>query len=166
MAFSVAGCADAVPPSQDARVADYPMLADGNPDMTPVADCLRERGYPVSYTAAPGEGINVEGGLPESVFEDCVALVAPPEPEPLNEDEMRGYFEALVESGDCLRRLDLALAISEPPSFEVWRERYLGVQSGEIWTPYLDVMMQLNDAEEAEATAACPEPRTAQLFGG
>ena len=52
-----------------------------------------------------------------------------------------------------------------PPSFEAWRGRFLGVQSGEIWTPCLDGL-ELDGAEEAEATAVCLEPRTAQLFGG
>lgn len=153
VALGVAGCSVSVdsPDGNPRAQADY---AQAYADWAQAyVDCARRFGTDAfvneagSIVSAVAEGRPQRDGLDAECLEE---VGEPPSAPPATKVFLSGYYQLLVEQGECLR--SKGFDVGDPPTQETWVENY----SGDSWDPVSDVLRAGGDV--FEALRACPQP--------
>lgn len=107
-----------------------------------------------SFSYEPGPGMSrAEMGEIEA---GCREDLGPAPKPPTDAATARKYYDAYLETADCLE--DLGYAVTEPPSLEVFTDQF-AEGTGGFWDPFDGVYEQFPSAKaEDEAVQECTRP--------
>jgi hypothetical protein len=121
--------------------------------------CLEDKGYTTGDDPLDGVGFTYELKGVDSeqlgaAIEQCAAQLGEPKMADLSDAELRVRYEARVEQFQCLT--ENGLTDGEPPSFEVFVERYNRSGQKELWEPTAGAATLTRSGVPLGPTDVCP----------